>query len=148
MGECSTAGFVSLQSPYFPKKHLLSGIIWRRAGQAHGAIPIVIYNPKLGQAKTTYLFCIPTAAEELARDCRRNSSASRQNGVASVHIKPHLNGKCFSNESNNYSLINGTNGMFLGLLNRAVIWMISNIFECLSFASSFFSCRRERKAHK
>lgn len=72
---------------------LLQGIIWRHAGQV--AILIVIYNPKLGQAKTTYLICIPTAAKELlARDCKRSSRTSKRNSIASAHSKTeHVSGR-------------------------------------------------------
>lgn len=79
---------------------LLQCITWRHAGQV--AILIVIYNPKLGQAKTTSLICIPSAAEELlVRDDRRSSRASKRNSAAGVHIKPEqvsrMSGKSLSN---------------------------------------------------
>lgn len=65
---------------------LLQGIIWRLAVQV--AVLIVIYNPKLGQAITTYLICIPTATKELfVRDSKRRSREAKRKSIASVHSK-------------------------------------------------------------
>lgn len=89
-----------LHVPKTPGFLLLQGIKWHLAGQV--AILIVIYNPKLGQAKTTYLICIPTATKEvLLRDCKRSSRESKRNSIASVHIKTEqvsgMTGKSFQN---------------------------------------------------
>lgn len=80
---------LKIRFPHVPKTPgfvLLQGIIRRLAGQV--AILIVIYNPKLGQAKTTYLICIPIATKELlVRDCKGGSRTSKRNSIASVHMK-------------------------------------------------------------
>lgn len=104
---------------------LLQGILWRVAGQV--AILIVIYNPKLGQAQTTYLICIPTATKELlVRDCKRSSRESKRNSIASVHIKTvsGMNGK----STNLYSYTRQFSLTFLILLNNPESREITNIY--------------------
>ena len=75
-----------------PESVLLRGIMQLPARQV--TILIVIYIPKLGQAKTAYLICIPMAAKKLlVRDCKRSSRDSRRNSIASVHSKAeHISG--------------------------------------------------------
>lgn len=87
----------SITSLKTPGLVLLQAIIWQCKGQV--AIHIVIYNPKLGQAKTTYLICIPTATKEpLVRDWKRSSRESKRNSIAGAHDAPGqgsgMGGKC------------------------------------------------------